>query len=730
MLFSVSVCFAVEAPRNPNSAKECAICHYRWIDTFFIDGRGSALVPYQDVPVVASAEICFSCHDGSVVDSRAKIFNDHRHQINKPPPKHMKIPAIFPLDKDGKMQCATCHTAHGVSSEMGIEKTIFLRTSNLNSAMCMMCHTDKTGGPLVGNHPVNTTALEIPTELLERGAMEGSKKNQVICETCHTVHGSPNESFLVESVKGSGICMSCHKEQAVIVNSEHDLRITAAQARNGKGLTVGESGVCGTCHKVHGGGKRFLWARGDIKEGSELDVSQQLCNDCHSHGGAAEKKLVKDHSHPVDVAPGKKGLSTSLPLYARDGSKSESRGKGLMTCPTCHDPHRWDPLGGKAPGRNQEGSSRNSFLRVENSPVPKLCGDCHKDQVLAVNTDHDLIVTVPESFNSAGQKPLESGVCGVCHLVHGGGKKFLWARKEGRRSRHASQDMCESCHVQGGEASKKLVVRSHSHPLNVAPGKKRMETDLPLYDKRGDKTKKGVMTCQTCHDPHKWSPGVMSLGIMSEKEGSAKNSFLRMPASPAPELCEDCHGTQALVAGSDHDLLLTAADSVNLAGQKPEESGPCGVCHAVHNSSSRAKLWNRELGRGDGVLDKMCRSCHRKGRAGKDKIPEASTHPKKKLVTNVGRDIKGRPDYFPLFNKSSGKSVKVGDIACASCHDVHQWNPRVAEKGPGRNEEGTASSSFLRLQTFNMVCTHCHGVDALFRFKYYHDSQKRGVRHP
>ena len=57
---------AVEAPRNPNSAKECAICHYRWIDTFFIDGRGTDLVEYQAEKVVAKEEICFSCHDGSV----------------------------------------------------------------------------------------------------------------------------------------------------------------------------------------------------------------------------------------------------------------------------------------------------------------------------------------------------------------------------------------------------------------------------------------------------------------------------------------------------------------------------------------------------------------------------------------------------------------------------------------------------------------------------------------
>lgn len=145
---------AVEPPRNPSSAKECAICHYRWVDTFFIDGKGTDLVEYQSEMVVSKPEMCFSCHDGSVVDSRAKVYNDLRHKINEPPPATMNIPKIFPLDKEGNMQCATCHTAHGVSSEMGIEKTIFVRTSNKNSDMCRMCHTDKDGGIDTGNHPI------------------------------------------------------------------------------------------------------------------------------------------------------------------------------------------------------------------------------------------------------------------------------------------------------------------------------------------------------------------------------------------------------------------------------------------------------------------------------------------------------------------------------------------------------------------------------------------------
>jgi hypothetical protein len=101
---------SAEAPRNPDSAKECAICHYRWVDTFFELGKGSDLVDFQSEKVVAKPEICFSCHDGSVIDSRARVYNDQHHEINKPPPPTMKIPSLFPLDKEFSATHVTPHT--------------------------------------------------------------------------------------------------------------------------------------------------------------------------------------------------------------------------------------------------------------------------------------------------------------------------------------------------------------------------------------------------------------------------------------------------------------------------------------------------------------------------------------------------------------------------------------------------------------------------------------------
>jgi hypothetical protein len=62
---------AAEMPRQADTAKKCAICHYRWVYTFFVEHRSTPLAPLDDSrDTVGDPEMCLSCHDGSVRDSR------------------------------------------------------------------------------------------------------------------------------------------------------------------------------------------------------------------------------------------------------------------------------------------------------------------------------------------------------------------------------------------------------------------------------------------------------------------------------------------------------------------------------------------------------------------------------------------------------------------------------------------------------------------------------------
>ncbi len=66
MLPAVSSADMMHASK-PDSAKKCAICHYQWVYSFYVEHRDGELVQRPDEKEVADEEMCFSCHDGSVV---------------------------------------------------------------------------------------------------------------------------------------------------------------------------------------------------------------------------------------------------------------------------------------------------------------------------------------------------------------------------------------------------------------------------------------------------------------------------------------------------------------------------------------------------------------------------------------------------------------------------------------------------------------------------------------
>jgi hypothetical protein len=210
-------------------------------------------------------------------------------------------------------------------------------------------------------------------------------------------------------------------------------------------------------------------------------------------------------------------------------------------------------------------------------------------------------------------------------------------------------------------------------------------------------------------------------------EGSSQNSFLRLENSPSPRLCENCHPDKAYVEKTDHDLLITAPSAKNIMGQIPSESGTCGVCHLVHNSKNQIKLWATSLDTipaNEDIMNVLCNNCHSKGNSAEKKVVPIASHPGEKLITNIMRNNKAAIDYFPIYDKN-GNEITIGNISCPSCHNVHQWSPMIKRKGVGKNLEGNTTNSFLRNLSYDNICIDCHGLDALFRYKYYHEPGER-----
>ena len=154
-------------------ARSCTVCHIEWIEPFS-RGVATALAdspPSTDEqPAASRGEMCLSCHDASVVDSRHRVWDAHGHRTGVAPPSEMKVPAQLPL-VNGEIACRTCHSAHAGGAFMSDFRTaVFLRMPNQASELCISCHQDKTRGPEFGTHPVGGMPWVLPRSLVAAGA--------------------------------------------------------------------------------------------------------------------------------------------------------------------------------------------------------------------------------------------------------------------------------------------------------------------------------------------------------------------------------------------------------------------------------------------------------------------------------------------------------------------------------------------------------------------------------
>ena len=396
---------------------------------------------------------------------------------------------------------------------------------------------------------------------------------------------------------------------------------------------------------------------------------------------------------------------------------------------TCHDAHRWNPLGpADNIGKNLEGDGSSSFLRIASSQSSALCLACHDDKKQIIASDHNLKITATAAKNIQGFTVGVAGPCSACHIPHNAAAKRLWAQPLSGDKDYVTQ-LCTGCHGQRGVAQAKGV-GANDHPVNVglelldnSNAKQKIAAELPLYSDNGNKGPGKNVVCLTCHEPHTWDPqssGPVVKDMFQNIEGDGTNSFLRKVDSPSSGLCTTCHVNQAQVDGTDHDLNVTAPQATNLQGRTVKASGQCGACHLVHNSPHKLKLWARPYGsvsKNQSPMNALCTGCHSKDNIAEKKIPQIATHPEGKLLTNVMRYNRQKSGYTPLYDET-GQEKNVGNISCPSCHNAHQW-------GPLPKDRGIRKYKFLRNMSADTFCADCHGPDAIFRYLYFHDPKKR-----
>jgi len=175
-----------------SSKRNCAICHVMWIDDFrtdketLIEWQPGNVLMKDTQGVVSSEEMCYSCHDGYVMDSRSVTWKYNGHRTFMKPSKNVTVPADLPLSNKDEIYCGTCHTAHGGGSNTDASISgglSFLRKDNIDSQMCEMCHTKQAAFKRYHGHPVKTKSYDIPEILFDAGSKRSRSGDRVICQT-------------------------------------------------------------------------------------------------------------------------------------------------------------------------------------------------------------------------------------------------------------------------------------------------------------------------------------------------------------------------------------------------------------------------------------------------------------------------------------------------------------------------------------------------------------------
>jgi hypothetical protein len=195
--------------------------------------------------------------------------------------------------------------------------------------------------------------------------------------------GKPGTPSLRVEYRDGQLCRICHQDQQGIVNSDHDMRVTAPDSQNLISQTPQQAGVCGSCHSMHRAREKTAFL--SVAEKAPVPLSaddapgNDRCLNCHRKQGIAKDAVVEQSGHPWRdlVLRSDKAV---MPLVNPAGKNTEF---GRIACITCHEPHHWSrgrdqpPLSTtKKNAKNHKGNVLNSFLRL-NRLKGTFCVDCH-----------------------------------------------------------------------------------------------------------------------------------------------------------------------------------------------------------------------------------------------------------------------------------------------------------------------------------------------------------------
>lgn len=651
----LSLALHVPARAQDDSAIECAVCHQSWAEGY----KDPAAILLGKVPAAADVggeDNCLGCHDGSVGDSRRAVWLEHGHRRGMAPPAGMTVPERLPL-VNGKIECRTCHSAHGGSSEKSLAGAFFLRIANDEGTLCISCHNGFDSGLPGGHHPQGKLSTKPDPSLLAAGAHIGSGDKAMSCQTCHSPHGTTYDSLLVQSASDNTLCRSCHDKPTPAVwmaeqqqryvpkravaaslgsathaagghgaNDPHAALFFSSDAQRaatlGMGAKVGDDDrlICLSCHKMH---------QSPVNKPTLLAASLDggaFCIACH-----AEKRPLLGTPHD---------LRKSAPEAK---NRFEQTAEQAGVCGACHQFHESTRVG-------QPSAADPAGMCV----TCHQKGDCAEERT-GMPFRHPLAFEGPDADQWATQLFLAADAdndstarlaCLTCHDPHNPGPSHFLIQEP--------DATCSTCHVE------QSGVHRGAHDLRDHP---------ELVNAKGQSPKDGY-NCTFCHSVH--DSQEMALWVGSDK-----------PLKSIDDTCKTCHGADGVIpaptlvhpSGRGTANLASAANSGlplyhPLTGRtSPTGEIACATCHMVHADSkapgaslrgvAASKLpANHAALHGDGVAGAvLCEACH---------VDQAT----------VRRSMHGRRFVTAAMGSEAGTATQtdrehalIGE--CSTCHGPH-----------------------------------------------------------
>jgi len=342
------------------------------------------------------------------------------------------------LDKEGRLQCTSCHNAH--DSSFGK----FLVMHNRESALCMSCHDKKYWTDSVHRTSAakwnGTGSNPWPRTSHANVAANG-------CENCHRPHSAETKQRLLSLDGEEENCYSCHKgsvagrniEKAFGERSRHPVSATSGLHDPTEDIVWSKRHVeCADCHNPHAANTARAnapYASGALEGvagvGSDKAVvyplkhEYELCYRCHAdsvgRGRAAvnrqfpqtntrlEFRVSNESYHPVEGA----GRNSDVPSLL-----DPLRESSVIYCTDCHNSNNGPRAGGKG-ADGPHGSAWSPILErqmvftdysKENSSSYALCYKCHSRRSILGDESfplHGLHVGTAETS------------CTTCHDPHG-----------------------------------------------------------------------------------------------------------------------------------------------------------------------------------------------------------------------------------------------------------------------------------------------------------------------